>query len=400
FWVWEAEGGGDERYNQAMKFLKETEFEGYNCKIVKNENNEIEIVTKNAFGEIIRISSNELEIDWQKWKKIHPNFNERMVKEDIKKLTSEQVLNYGDVGELKQDYENSLIFNEEEIERSPEKIKKIKELGKSNNPTEFLESDYWEIYEEEAEELERLEEEKENLGTDQTQISYDLMRPDLAILWRKHQGKGILEQGPVIKEDSPNPDGTPKNLMQSNRMHYDFCSNLGIKRIYQSEFSSYQPRFSLFRAFPVGKKNVANNPDINNNPFWAVKKERGENTEGKSMDIPTDIYLTQLASHEEITDGKIMTKTTNIQNGAGNIIEQEGYNVNIDPQAEFNQVLNDILGGKIFLTVGPREHADGISFYSNLENKRELLFKENTGTEKEQKAARTYKKWLKNQPHL
>jgi len=55
--------------------------------------------------------------------------------------------------------------------------------------------------------------------------------------------------------------------MQSQRMHYEFCSNLGIKRIYQSEFASYQPRFSLFRAIAVGKKNAANNPDINNNPF-------------------------------------------------------------------------------------------------------------------------------------
>ncbi|CAI2190366.1 16807_t:CDS:2, partial [Funneliformis geosporum] len=49
-----------QRYNQAMKFLKETEFEEYNCKIVKNENNEIEIVTKNAFGGEIRKSDEEL----------------------------------------------------------------------------------------------------------------------------------------------------------------------------------------------------------------------------------------------------------------------------------------------------------------------------------------------------
>ena len=67
-----------------MRFLKETEFEEYNCRIVKNENNEIEIITKNAFGkpaaihwqqqeiirkikqklgEVIRNSSHELEIN-------------------------------------------------------------------------------------------------------------------------------------------------------------------------------------------------------------------------------------------------------------------------------------------------------------------------------------------------
>jgi hypothetical protein len=207
--------------------------------------------------------------------------------------------------------------------------------------------------------------------------------------------------------------------METSRMHYEFCSNLGIKRIYQSEFASYQPRFNLFRAFAAGKKNVGNNPDINNNPFWAVKKEKGENTEGKSMDIPTDIYLTQLATHEEITEvlkpnpimnvfklltklimGGTMTKTTNIQNGSGTITEQGGYDSNIDPMTETQQILNDILGGKIFLTVGPREHDQGGSFFSHMENKEEVLFKETTGTEKEQKVAKTYKRWFKEQPHL
>ena len=33
-----------------MKWLKETEFPEYNCRIIQNANNEIEIITKNAFG--------------------------------------------------------------------------------------------------------------------------------------------------------------------------------------------------------------------------------------------------------------------------------------------------------------------------------------------------------------
>jgi len=84
---------------------------------------------------------------------------------------------------LKREYlENSPRKIIEERKPTREEIKEIKELGKSNNPTEFLESNYRDIYEEEAERLEKLEEEKVNLGTDQTQTSYDLMRPDLAIL--------------------------------------------------------------------------------------------------------------------------------------------------------------------------------------------------------------------------
>ncbi|CAI2190364.1 16806_t:CDS:2 [Funneliformis geosporum] len=176
-----------------------------------------------------------------------------------KKLTPEKVLNHGNSEELREEYYKTPQqikkpgLSPEQKKALEEYRKSLKELGKSNNLEEFLNSDYRELYEAEAEELEKSKEKKENLGTNQTQT-----------IGFRSRGKGVLEQGPVIKEDSPNSDGTPKNLMQSNRMHYDFCSNLGIKRIYQSEFSSYQPRFSLFRAFGKGKGDAED--EINRNP--------------------------------------------------------------------------------------------------------------------------------------
>jgi hypothetical protein len=78
-----------------------------------------------------------------------------------------------------------LGLSEEQKQEVAEYRKELRELGKSNNPQEFIESEYREIFETEAEELEKLESEKEELGSEQVQVSYDLGRPDLAILWRK-----------------------------------------------------------------------------------------------------------------------------------------------------------------------------------------------------------------------
>jgi len=55
---------------------------------------------------------------------------------------------------------------------------------------------------------------------------------------------GTLEQGPVIKT-------TSDNFEDNQRMHYDFCQDLGIKKIYQGAFTSYQPKFHLFRILPI-----------------------------------------------------------------------------------------------------------------------------------------------------
>jgi len=96
----------------------------------------------------------------------------------------------------------------------------------------------------------------------------------------------------------------------------------------------------------------------------------------------------------KLIKGKTITRTTNIQDGSGTITEQEGYNEAIDPQAEMQQIINDLLGGKVFLTIGPREHDKGGSFFSKLENYREIIFKDNPSqfvSDKEAKVAKTYK---------
>lgn len=66
--------------------------------------------------------------------------------------------------------------------------------------------------------------------------------------------------------------------MESSRMHYEFCGELGIKRIYQSDFDTYQPKFALFEAIGGEKRK----------PSWAVKKERDGGTEDTLL-IPSDI---------------------------------------------------------------------------------------------------------------
>jgi hypothetical protein len=67
---------------------------------------------------------------------------------------------------------------------------------------------------------------------------------------------------------------------------------------------------------------------------------------------------------------------------------------------KMSEILTRLLGLKIFFTVGPKEHTDGNAFYSNLEVKREVLFDTEKGSEKQRTAAKGYKKWFKEQPHL
>jgi hypothetical protein len=48
---------------------------------------------------------------------------------------------------------------------------------------------------------------------------------------------------------------TSDNFEDNQRMHYDFCQDLGIKKIEQQAFS-YQPNFQLFRAIYQTLTNV------------------------------------------------------------------------------------------------------------------------------------------------
>jgi hypothetical protein len=101
---------------------------------------------------------------------------------DSKEISAEEVLNYGDLEELREEWMTSSLIEEEEYEEPKEVIKELRELGKSNDFKEFLVSDYRGLYEEEAEELERLEREKGSLGENEQGVSYDLGRADLAVL--------------------------------------------------------------------------------------------------------------------------------------------------------------------------------------------------------------------------
>jgi hypothetical protein len=49
---------------------------------------------------------------------------------------------------------------------------------------------------------------------------------------------------------------------------------------------------------------------------------------------------------------------------------------------------------EIFVSVGPEEHKDGKSFYSNMTSHQDILFSDN------KKVGEQYKKWFKKQPHL
>jgi len=65
--------------------------------------------------------------------------------------------------------------------------KELKDLGKNafmsdEGLNDLINSPYRHLYPEEVEELRELRTRKSNLGTDQIQKTYDLGRPDLAIL--------------------------------------------------------------------------------------------------------------------------------------------------------------------------------------------------------------------------
>lgn len=61
---------------------------------------------------------------------------------------------------------------------------------------------------------------------------------------------------------------------------------------------------------------------------------------------------------------------------------------------KLKKVLNDIMGAKVYLTIGAREHTDGNAFYSKQYKFREVLFKETPAkfrTANEVKVGKVYK---------
>jgi hypothetical protein len=239
----------------------------------------------------------------------------------------------------------------------------------------------------------------------------------------KDSGRGVLEQGPFIKENLPGEDGQPKNLMESARMHYEFCGELGIKRVYQSDFR-YQPRFALFDAIGGEKRN----------PSYAKKKERVGGGEEDTLLIPSDIHLRQLPDMEDAINKALGGNTAdmfkdffNLPFAMANMILKELINVipNLvgkigsgvlkiatlgayegdeptisifdtkEESERLKKLLNNIMGAKVYLSIGPREHTDGNSFYSKMYSEKEIIFKETPGQftkENELKVGRTYKR--------
>jgi hypothetical protein len=95
----------------------------------------------------------------------------------------------------------------------------------------------------------------------------------------KTRGTGIIEQAPKLIAQSQN------NLMESSRLHYDFCDDLGLKRIYNNEMG-YQPKFSLFMG-------VLNKPEMKL-VFSEQKTKTADGQEGKQLIIPTNVEMIQV----------------------------------------------------------------------------------------------------------
>ena len=145
-----------ERYNEAVKWIRDNKFPEYDCRIVKNENNEIEIVTKNYFGTIIS----------------HEQIINNLITRKIKSRIIKEI--------------NNLSFT---IPDPTERIKYVKDLKSALKFTtyqEFYNFPYGYLYQEHLSALKQAEINKNKLTeTDLEKVSYDFARPDLAILWRK-----------------------------------------------------------------------------------------------------------------------------------------------------------------------------------------------------------------------
>src|SRR4051812_43073923 len=97
-------------------------------------------------------------------------------------------------------------------------------------------------------------------------------------------GSGTIEKAPKLIQESQ------KNLLESSRMHYPFCDDLGIKRIYHSEMG-YQPKFSLFVAVL--------NPAMKSELTFSKQKTKTDNQEGKQLVIPSEVVLRKCQNAEE-----------------------------------------------------------------------------------------------------
>ncbi|CAG8606142.1 13611_t:CDS:2, partial [Cetraspora pellucida] len=210
--------------------------------------------------------------------------------------------------------------------------KELKALGKSGSVEEYLKSSHKDLYPEEAEELRKLQIRKGKLG--------------------RLPGRGTITHAPdnFIKEPS-------KDLVESSRMHYEFCGELGIKRLYQSSFE-YQPEFYLFQ--------VMNMDSLDGSANEANKAL------GNDMGTVSDLLKLPF-----IATGYLFAKITNILAKIATL-GLAGDNAK-KPEEEMNkkmmEILKRLLGAKIYFTIGPKEHDNGETFFSSQRDYREVLFK-------------------------
>jgi len=357
------------RYKEAKDLIKDTNFPEYDCRVVKNENNVIEIVTQNYFSTII---AHEQDIQW-----IIRKIQRLIIKEinDKLDLTDEEDLL------IKKELDTVLTF---------------KTYEEFNNPYSY-------IYEKELEELKQTEIKKEKLSEkDLEKQAYDLNRTDLAILWKKQlyfitnvnysnnyslfltirakkcalalsyptwvnsQGIGTLEQGPVIKT-------TSDNFEDNQRMHYDFCQNLGIKKIEEQAFLSYQPKFHLFRIRPTNRSGYQ---------YIGWSKQEGEKT---SLKIPFNVGLEPFDETSMNDTREWWQKNSLVLQGLMSLSSITGA------EGPIRKAVQTLLESSIILAIGPQEMVNyDKSYWSHFEQKEEILFPNNP----------TFTKWLKEQPHL
>jgi len=413
-----------QRYNKAVKWIKETDFPLYNCKIVWNANNEIEIVTQNYFGKVIEAEQAIEQIIRKIKRKIIKEINQPVLNaEKAIEIPEELAIAYqkqkGEIPLGPWETKEGLAQYIKELEAELPEEPNVDELIKQDLETlltfktyeEFSNSPYSYIYEQELEELKSTEIKKGKLSEkDLEKQSYDFARPDLAILWRKQlyfidgwkyidnytlfvqikakkcplflyywnwmlkiRGTGIVEKAPKLIKESQ------KDLMESSRLHYDFCDDLGLKRIYHNEMG-YQPKFSLFMAqLNIEKNNVY---------FSEQKTKTAEGQEGKQLVIPTNLGIKKCQNTKE----EIKTALKNSKAGLWEII---GNVVGVVFKRDGLEKLTEkIVGSKVFVSVGPEEHTNGNSFYSNMSSHQDILFSDN------KKVGEQYKEWFKKQPHL
>jgi hypothetical protein len=127
---------------------------------------------------------------------------------------------------------------------------------------------------------------------------------------------GFLESAPIIP--------TPKN-----RMHFDFCGELGIKKIYHSSFKSYQPRLAVMRCRSLGKGGMT-----------TAKTREG-------LTIPSEIALERF--HKTLIQagvaGEFISTIASFASG---------------PITALKKIAQEIFSGEVFLTIGCKEQNDSL----------------------------------------